>query len=76
MKEMPVQDDISRLWAIAGDVETLQQQLDATQLALREAVTTVLAEGRCSVADVSEASGLSEAELLRLMEASRKDSTA
>lgn len=58
--------ELSSLWAMAADIETLQLQLDAARIALHEAAAAVLSAGVGTPAEVSEATGMSEAELERL----------
>lgn len=59
--------------ALAADVETVQYELDAAVLALQEAARNLLLTSTATLTEVSEATGMDKAELLRLLEPVSQD---
>jgi hypothetical protein len=61
--------ELEQLRSLARVIMTAETTLDAAYAALRASASALLASGSWSLADVSEASGLSEDELLDLLTA-------
>lgn len=59
--------ELKQLRSLAHVIVTAESALDAAYAALRASASALLASGSWSLADVSEASGLSEGELLDLL---------
>lgn len=59
--------EFEQLRSLAHVIVTAETALDAAYAALRASASALLASGSWSLADVSEASGLSEGELLDLL---------
>ncbi|WP_461186586.1 hypothetical protein [Arthrobacter sp. Z4-13] len=59
--------ELEELRSLARVIVTAETTLDAAYAALRASASALLASGSWSLADISEASGLSEGELLDLL---------
>jgi hypothetical protein len=59
--------EFEQLRSLARVIVTAETTLDAAYAALRASASALLASGSWSLADISEASGLSEGELLDLL---------
>lgn len=60
-----MENELTQIWALSADLETLQLRMDAARLILNEAAAAALRNGT-QLAKVSEAAGLSQSELLDL----------
>jgi alkylhydroperoxidase family enzyme len=65
--------ELDQLRALATVIGTAEATLDAAYAALRGSASALLATGTSSLAEVREASGLSEAELLDLLTVAADD---
>ena len=66
--------ELDQLRALATVIGTAEATLDAAYAALRGSASALLASGASSLAEVSEASGLCEGELLDLLTLAADDS--